>query len=146
MLNNVLNFYSLLWVFYLIIYLYRYKAFDVFSYHLLLDKLRLFGICRPHIYWIADFLIGRVMKDLVSGICSRFMDVRSGVPQGSVLCPLLFLLFVNNLPTYVISECKFFADDMKIYLNIRHSNIVDMSSDLSSCQRDFDTIVHVTSS
>ena len=74
------------------------------------------------------------------------MDVMSGVPQESVLCPLLFLLFVNHLPTHVISKYKFFADDLKIYLNIRHSNIVDMSSDLSSCQRDIDTIVHVASS
>ena len=63
-----------------------------------------------------------------------------------MLGPLRFLLFVKHLPTYVISKCKLFANDMKIYLNIRLSNIVDMSSDLSSCQRNIDTIVHVTAS
>ena len=41
-----------------------------------------------------------------------------------MLCPLLFLLFVNHLPTYVISKCTFFGDDVKTCLNIRHSNIV----------------------
>ena len=67
----------------------------------------------------------------------------NGVPQGSVLGPLLFLPFVNHLPTDVISDCKFFADDLKIYLNIRHNNIIDMSSDYTSFQTDIDTIVHV---
>ena len=51
-----------------------------------------------------------------------------------------------HLPTYDISKCMFFADDLKIYLKIRHSNIVDMSSDLSSCQRDIDNLVHAASS
>ena len=84
----------------------------------------------------------------VSGIRSSFMDVRSGVPKGSVLGPLLFLLFVKHLPTSVISECKLFADDLKIYLNARHSNIVDKSSDLSiySYQKHINTIVYVASS
>ena len=63
-----------------------------------------------------------------------------------MLGPLSFLIFLNKLPTYVISKCKLFANDMKIYLNIRLSNIVDMSSDLSSCQRNIDTIIHVASS
>ena len=73
------------------------------------------------------------MRVLVSGIRSSFMDVSSGVPQRSVLGPLLFLLFVNQLPTYVVSKCKFFADDLKMYLKIRHSNIFGMSSDICSC-------------
>ena len=48
-------------------------------------------------------------------IHSSYIDVRSGVPQGSMFGPLLFLIFVSLLPTYVISKCKFFADDLKIY-------------------------------
>ena len=61
----------------------------------------------------------------------------SGVPRGSVLDSLLLvLLFVNYLPSYVNYKCMFFADYLKIYFNIRHSNIIDMSSNLSSCQRD----------
>ena len=71
-----------------------------------LDKLGLSGICSPLIDWVADLLIGLFMR--FSGIRSNFMDVRSRVPQRSVLGPLLFLLFVNYLPTYVVSKCKFF--------------------------------------
>ena len=56
-----------------------------------------------------------------------------------------FLLFVNHLPTYVVSKCKYFVDGLKIYLKVRHSNLVDMLSDLSSCQSDIDIIVHVAS-
>ena len=122
------------------------EAFDVVSDHLLFDKLRLLGIWNPLIDWIPDFLIGCVIRFSVLGFRNSFMDVRSGAPQESMLGPLSFLIFLNKLPTYVISKCKFFADDLKIYLNIRYNNIVDMSSDLSSCQRDIDTIVHVASS
>ena len=53
---------------------------------------------------------------------------------GERVDPLSFLLFINHLPTYVDFKCKlFFADDRIIYLKIRQSNIVDMSSNLSSC-------------
>ena len=83
------------------------------------------GICSPLIDWIADFF-GRVMRVSVLGIRSR-----------ERLGQLLFLLFLNHLPTYVVSKCTFFEDDLKIYLKIPHGNIVVMlSSDLSSCQRD----------
>ena len=87
----------------------------------------------------------RVMRVSVSVIRSSCMDVGSGVPQGSVLF-LLYILMLFHLHTYVVSKCKLFAYDLKIYLKIRHSNIVDMSSDLSSCQRDIDTMVNVSSS
>ena len=70
------------------------QAIDVVSHHLLLDKLRLLDICSLLIDWIVDFLIGLVMRVSVSIIRSNFMDVRSDVPQGSVLGPLLFLLLL----------------------------------------------------
>ena len=108
--------------------------------------MRLLGICSPIIDYITEFIIRRATRVSVSGIRSSFMDVWSGVPQRNVLGPLLFLLFVDNLPTNVISKYKFSANDLKTYLSIRHSNIVDTSSDLFSCQRDIDNIVHVVSS
>ena len=63
-----------------------------------------------------------------------------------MLGPRCFLFLLNYLPSYVISKYNFFADDMKIYLKMRHRNIVHMPSDLSSCQRSIDTLVDVTSS
>ena len=60
------------------------KDFDIVSHHLLLDKLRLLCICSPLIDWIADFLIGRVMRVSVSGIRSSFMDVRNGARSAVV--------------------------------------------------------------
>ena len=63
-----------------------------------------------------------------------------------MLGPLLFLLFVNHSRTHVISRYTFFANDLEIYSNIRYSKIVDISSDLFSCQRDINAIVHVASS
>ena len=66
--------------------------------------------------WIGDFLTARTMRVAVSGSCSCEVSVESGVPQGSVLGPLLFVLYVNYLPNYVLSKCQFFADDLKIYL------------------------------
>ena len=72
------------------------KPFNVVSHHLLLDKVRLLDICSPLIDWIADFLIGCVLKFSVLGVRSSFMDIRSSVPQGSVLGLLLFHFFVNH--------------------------------------------------
>ena len=110
--------------------------FDVVSHHLFLDKLRLLGICSPLIEWIADFLIGRVRR--VSDIRS-FKDVRTRLQQGSMLSPLLFLPFVDHLPTNVVSKCNFFLWMIKIYLKVRHINIVN----IYLVVKEIYTIVHV---
>jgi len=122
------------------------KAFDVVPHSVLIAKLRLIGVGGALLQWISDFLRGRQMRVSVSGTSSESRQVKSGVPQGSVLGPLLFLLFVNFLPAYIISECKFFADDLKIYLKVRRSNPTEMALDLSACQRDIDVIVDVARS
>ena len=92
------------------------KAFDVVSHNLLLDKLRLLGICSPLTDWIADFLIGRVMSVSVSDT-RIFMDVSSGGPQGTcfVRCCLFFLLIIYLIILFL--NVSFYADDLKIYLN-----------------------------
>jgi len=86
--------------------------------HGLLQKLRSHGIDQKLINWIQDYLTNREMAVRVNGLLSRWAAVLSGVPQGSVLGPLLFLLFVNELPTWIINSIKMFADDTKIWCRI----------------------------
>ena len=77
------------------------KAFNVVSYHLLLDKLRLSGTCSPLIDWIADYIIiSRVMRVLISGIRSSFMDVRTGAFSGFAIAGREFLKIVHLVTTF----------------------------------------------
>lgn len=82
----------------------------------------------------------------VSGAISSPRPVKSGVPQGSVLGPLLFLLYVNHLPTSVQNNCKIFADDLKIYLKYSASSALSLALGTSSCQNDIDQISSVANS
>ena len=115
------------------------KAFDVVPHSVLIAKLSKLGISGCLLRWIADFLSGRRMCVGVAGARSSDRPVLSGVPQGSVLGPLLFIVFVNHLPSFLHNNCKLFADDMKIYLRLGGRGV----EDLSSCQRDIDELHRV---
>lgn len=91
------------------------------NHEILIEKLRNIGIEGVLLNWVRDFLVGREMCVAVSRCRSSTIQVLSGVPQGSVLGPLLFLIYVNNVPSEISSRCKIFADDLKLYLNIRHN-------------------------
>ena len=65
-----------------------------------------------------DFLSNRQQRVNVNGSCSDWSNVISGVPQGSVLGPLLFIVYVNDLPEAVPSNIAIFADDTKLYRSI----------------------------
>ena len=99
------------------------KAFNVVSHILLIKKLRDIGISPLLLNWIWSFLSDREMCVSVGGVCSGFKDVLSEVPQGSVLGPVLFLVYVNYLTQGLVSQFGAFADDYKIYLQY------DMGSD-----------------
>lgn len=97
------------------------KAFDKVDHSTLLHKLELLGFRFPLLSWINSYLINRFQVVKINGILSNQFAVTSGVPQGSHLGPLLFLLFINDLPMCINhSACLLFADDLKIFKCIRN--------------------------
>ena len=91
------------------------KAFDKVNHSLLLHKLHHYGVRGQVNRWIADFLQDWKQAVVVDGAKSDFVAVISGVPQGSVLGPSLFLVYINDLPGTVSSPVPLFADDTAIY-------------------------------
>lgn len=100
-----------------VIYLDFSKAFDRVPKKRLLLKLEHSGIRGRLLGWISDFLSSRTFAVRVGNTLSAKCDVLSGVPQGSVLGPVLFLIFVSDLPPSLASRCAMFADDLKLYAN-----------------------------
>ena len=100
------------------IYLDFAKAFDMVPHQRLLVKLKGYGICGKVLQWIAAFLDGRCQRVIINGSKSSWSPVMSGIPQGSVLGPILFVCYVNDMPEVVDSPVHMFADDTKIYIQI----------------------------
>ena len=91
------------------------KAFDTVPHKKLLFKLSKYGITGNINKWIQSFLVLRKQQVIVEGESSKPCSVDSGVPQGSVLGPLLFLCHINDLPQRVTSKVRLFADDCLLY-------------------------------
>ena len=98
-----------------VIYLDFRKAFDSVPHERLLQKLLGYGICGEIQSWVRAFLSDRKQCVRVGNDISAKADVLSGIPQGSILGPVLFTIFINDLPDTLSSSCKIFADDTKIY-------------------------------
>ena len=97
----------------------------------LLVKLQNNRIKGDLLQWIRSFLSGRTQCVNVNGILSDWKDVISGVPQGSVIGPILFVIFINDMPDEVKeSVCKLFADDCKLYRNVSSSGQNDLQKEL----------------
>ena len=97
-----------------IIYIEYRKAFDTVHHGRLFDKLKSYGVDEKITRWVKEFLSQRRMRVGVQGSFSEWIDVLSGVPQGSVLGLLLFLIFVNGLPYWVSNSMWMFANDTQI--------------------------------
>ena len=91
------------------------KAFDKVNHSLLVHKLSEYGIQGSINNWISDFLRDRRQAVVVNGCKSGFIPVTSGVPQGSVLGPCLFLAYINDLPDTLKARTRLFADDTATY-------------------------------
>ena len=94
------------------------KAFDKVDHRRHLLKLHRFGINNDVISWIKSFLSNRTQKVVLDGEESESCPVMSGVPQGSVLGPCLFLLYINDMPDMIESNIRLFADDTIMYLTV----------------------------
>ena len=108
------------------------KAFDKVDHNLLCLKLSSYGIRGEINSWISNFLSGRKQCVVVEGEQSMFVPVESGVPQGSVLGPCLFLFYINNIPYGLKSTCRLFAYDTIVYLTVKsNSDAEELQDDLN---------------
>ena len=96
------------------------KAFDRVWHKGLLFKLRRMGISGPLLDWFRSYLDQRHQRVVIEGSYSDFLQVNAGVPQGSILGPLLFLLFINDIVVDIGSNIKLFADDTSLYLIVEN--------------------------
>ena len=118
--------------------MYRYnkyhditKAFDSVQHARSLFKLKAYSIGGHPLKWIIHCLIERKQCVALNRCKSNWTPVRIGVPQGTVLGPILFIIYINELPSIVNSQCLIFADDTKFYQPIHSdSNVLQLQKDL----------------
>ena len=102
-----------------VVYMDFRKAFDTVPHMRLFKKIEAYGIQGRVLQWIRNFLQGRRQRVVIGDGKSSWADILSGIPQGSVLGPILFVIFINDLPDVVACTAKIFADDTKIYQAIK---------------------------
>ena len=119
-----------------IVFLDFSKAFDKVSHPALLLKLEAYGIQGPSLKWISAFPTNRRQRVLLGDSISQWSKVLSGVPQGSVLGPVLFLIFVNDLTDIIKNTCKLYADDCKLLASVQNAEEPErLQQDIHAVQR-----------
>ena len=113
------------------------KCFDAISHELLLLKLQYFGVHGTELRWFESYLSGRKQAVSLNGKLSKPGQVSIGIPQGGVLGPVLFLLFINDITQSVnAGTCNIFADDVAIYTSCK--TVEDAESQLQICINEID--------
>ena len=110
------------------------KAFNSVPYKRPFLKLKAYGIDGKILGWIERFLLNKWQRVIINGSASAWEDVISGIPLGSLLSPLLFVIYINNLPDIIKSQLYMFPDDTKLY---RH---ISDGSDSGILQADLDCL------
>ena len=109
------------------------KAFDKVPHRRLIYKLQKYGIGGQVLSWVETFLHQRKQCVNVNGYLSDYKEVLSGIPQGSVLGALLFVIYINDMPQNIESEIYLFADDTKFYRQVKdYNDAVAIQNDLNS--------------
>ena len=120
------------------VFLHYRKAFDSVPHRILIDKLEELHLNPYLISWVADYLTARIQQVVVDGTVSDPSPVLSGVPQGSILGPLLFLIYVNSITKVNISpltHCTLYMDNVLLYRPISNQ------SDYATVQNDINAIL-----
>ena len=98
------------------------KAFDRVWHQSLIHKLKRIGIRNKLLNWFIDYLKNRKQRVVLDGQFSEWKEVKAGVPQGSILGPLLFLIFINDIVELINTNIRLFADDTSLYLIVSNPN------------------------
>jgi hypothetical protein len=117
-----------------VVYLDFQKAFDKVPHQRLLAKLNEIGVRGKVLEWIADWLRGRKQRVVINGEASEWENVLSGVPQGSILGPLLFIIYINDIDMGITNSILKFADDTKVY------GKVGTMQDVENLKKDLETL------
>ena len=110
------------------------KAFDKVWHKGLIMKLKSYGIQSNFLHLLENYLYNRKQRVTLNGITSSWKPVKSGVPQGSILGPILFLIFINDLPDDIICNPKLFADDVSLnaVMNEKNTSTNNIKVDLKA--------------
>ena len=100
------------------------KAFDKVPHRRLIHKIQSYGVKDPVLSWITSFLTARTQQVVINGVSSQAREVTSGIPQGSALVPILFVMYINDLPDVVDSNTHIFlfADDTKVFRHVTNEH------------------------
>ena len=110
------------------------KAFDLVDHEVMLLKMKGYGFPHNFINWLSDYLTNRTLNVNINGTLSDPFVAGSGVPQGSYLGPILFLIFIDDIVKFIkISQILLFADDIKLFNKIdNYADHVHLQSDLKN--------------